>query len=207
MINEGKLLVVSGPSGTGKSTVVKLLVEKLDRLCLSVSATTRPPRESEREGREYYFVDHTEFERRIACGEMLEYASYNGNYYGTPRDKVEEWLGQGFDVLLEIEVQGAKKIKDQRANAVLIFLIPPSMEEAEARLRGRRSESEETLQKRLAIARQELEQAQYYDYIVVNETVEQAVEDIRSILRAEHLRYAGMKPFIAGLKAVPNSAE
>ena len=201
MMNKGRLLVVSGPSGTGKSTVVNHLIETLDHLCLSVSATTRAPREYEKEGREYYFVDRADFEGRIARGEMLEYASYNGNYYGTPNSKVEEWINQGFDVLLEIEVQGAKKVKARRSDAILIFLIPPSMEEAEARLRGRGTESEETLRNRLSIAAQELEQAQYYDYVVINGTVEQATEDIRSILRAEHLRYESMESYVAKLKA------
>ena len=199
MNNRGRLLVVSGPSGTGKSTVVQKLVEANDQIRLSISATTRPPRDYETYGQEYFFLSRENFEARLARGEMLEYACYNGNFYGTPLDKVDEWLALGCDVLLEIEVQGARQVKEKRQDAILIFLVPPSMAEAELRLRGRNSESEDTLKARIATSRQELEQAQYYDYVVVNSTVDRSICDIEAILRAEHLRFTSMAGFVCAL--------
>ncbi|MBQ2697996.1 MAG: guanylate kinase [Clostridia bacterium] len=201
MSNRGRLLVLSGPSGTGKSTVVRGLVQHSDRLRLSVSATTRSPRGYETEGVDYFFLAAEEFRRRIVDGEMLEYASYNGNYYGTPQDAVDAWLDEGYDVLLEIEVQGALQVKERRPDAILVFLVPPSMKEAEARLRGRGSEDDATVRARLAIAAGEIRQAIHYDYIVVNHTVEQAVEDIDAVLRAAHLSAEAMEGHLENLLA------
>lgn len=199
MSNKGRLFVLSGPSGTGKSTVVQRLVESHEHIRLSISATTRAPRDYETHGQEYFFLTKEEFEGRIERGEMLEYACYNGNFYGTPLDKVEQWLEEGFDVMLEIEVQGARQVKARMPNAILMFLVPPSMAEAEQRLRGRNSESDETFRARIEVSRDELAQAQYYDYVIVNTTVEDTICDIETILRAEHLRYSNMEDFVQAL--------
>ncbi len=190
MAEKGLLAVISAPSGGGKGTILKELFARDENLRLSVSATTRAPRPGEEHGKQYYFLSRKEFEELIAQGKMLEHAEYVGNYYGTPRDPVEEWLSQGRDVVLEIEVQGGAQVKKLMPECVSIFILPPSMKVLGERLRGRGTEAEETVQKRLATARQEIPQAKEYDYLVFNDRLEDAVEDILAILRAEKLKYS-----------------
>lgn len=190
MAGKGLLLVVSAPSGGGKGTILKELFAQDDNLRLSVSATTRAPRPGEEHGKQYYFISREEFESLISQNKMLEHAEYVGNYYGTPRDPVEEWLAAGNDVVLEIEVQGGAQVKKLMPECVSIFILPPSMKVLEDRLRGRGTEAEETVQKRLSTARREIPQAKEYDYIVFNDRLEDAVNDIQSILRAEKLKYS-----------------
>lgn len=188
MNSRGLLVVVSGPSGCGKGTVLGQLLKNDPNVFYSVSATTRKPREGEVDGVNYYFLSKEEFKRKIAEDGMLEYASYVGNYYGTPKQAVEEQCAAGHDVLLEIEVQGAMQVREKRPDAVFVFIAPPSMKELERRLVNRQTESEEVIHSRLKAAETELQFASKYDYIVVNDTVEQAVSDLTAILRAEKCR-------------------
>lgn len=185
---KGRLIVISGPSGVGKGTVVKALMQRYDRLRLSVSATTRPARPGEIDGVNYYFINHETFERMISENRFLEHAKYVSNYYGTPEEPVNRMLEDGFDVVLEIEVQGALQIKQRRPDAVLIFIVAPSFEELALRLRGRGDTAEELVLQRLETARTEYHVAERYDYIVVNDVVEEAVEEILCILTAESLK-------------------
>ena len=187
-MKKGKLIVISGPSGVGKGTVVKSLMERHGRLRFSVSATIRPIRPGEVDGVNYYFIDHATFERMISENRFLEYASYVSNYYGTPEDPVNRMLEDGYDVVLEIEVQGALQIKARRPDAILIFIVAPSFEELARRLRGRGDTAEALVLQRLETAKTEYRIAEQYDYIVVNEIVEEAVEAILSILTAESLK-------------------
>lgn len=178
---KGKLIVISGPAGTGKGTVVNGLMER-GNYALSISATTRAPRGFEVNGINYFFKTVEEFEQMIANDEFIEYAKFVDNYYGTPKNYVLEKLNEGKNVLLEIEFQGAFQVKKNYPDAVLIFLLPPSKEELESRLRGRATDSEETILKRLARADEELAQQDKYDYKVVNDDVERAVEEIEDII-------------------------
>lgn len=182
---KGLLIVVSGPSGSGKGTVLSKVFETNKDMFYSVSATTRAPRPGEVHGKHYYFLTREEFEQRIKNGGMLEYASYCGNYYGTPRAAVEEKCNAGFDVVLEIEVQGAMQVKKACPDCVTIFIVPPSAKELEKRLRGRGTESDEVIKKRLETAVSEIEYAKKYDYIVVNDDVDIAAGKIGSIVAAE----------------------
>ena len=188
-MNEGLLVVISAPSGGGKGTILKELFAKDDNLVLSVSATTRSPRPGEEHGKQYYFLQKEEFEELISQGKMLEYAQYVGNYYGTPREPVEQWMAQGKDVVLEIDVQGGAQIKKLMPGCVSIFILPPSMKVLEKRLRDRGTEEDATVRKRLEKAREEIPHAKDYDYVVFNDRLEDAVEDLRAILRAEKRKY------------------
>ena len=178
---KGRLIVISGPAGTGKGTVVNGLMER-ERYALSVSATTRAPRGFEQDGINYFFKTVEEFEEMIKNNEFLEYAKFVDNYYGTPKKFVLDKLEEGKNVLLEIEVQGALQVKKNYPEATLIFLLPPSMEELESRLRGRATDSEETILKRLARAEEEMSYKDKYDYQVVNFEVDQAVQEIEDII-------------------------
>ena len=189
-MTKGLLLVVSAPSGGGKGTILGELFKRNSNLVLSVSATTRNPRPGEEHGKQYYFVGREEFEEMIRGGKVLEYAEYVGNYYGTPKLPVENWLSQGKDVVLEIEVQGGAQIKRLMPDCVSVFIVPPSMSILEKRLRDRGTENDETVRRRLETARQELTQAKDYDYIVINDRLEDAVDDLQAILRGEKRRYS-----------------
>lgn len=181
-MNQGSLIVLSGFSGAGKSTVINQVLSQRPEIYFSISFTTRQPRAGEVNGVNYNFVTREEFEARIERGEFLEYAQYNGNYYGTPLDPVEEHLEQGHDVILEIELQGALQVKKRLPQAVTVFIAPPSFEELERRLRGRGTETEEVIQKRLAIARQECASMDEFRFIVVNDEVDAAADRLRAIM-------------------------
>ncbi len=185
MKNKGLLIIFSGPSGCGKGTLMKQLMEADPNIHLSVSATTRLPREGEVEGVHYYFLTTQEFEKLIASDGMLEHAAYCDNYYGTPKAAVEQMRDQGKDVFLEIEVQGALQVMEKCPDAVSIFVLPPDLEELKRRLIGRNTEDAETVAKRLAKAREEIEYASRYDHVVVNDDLSEAVDAVRAILAAE----------------------
>lgn len=185
----GMLIVLSGPSGCGKGTMMAQIL-KDERFTVSVSATTRAPREGEIEGRSYFFLTKEEFQRRITENRLLEYAEYCGNYYGTPREAVEERLEEGKNVILEIEVLGAFQVKERFPDTLLVFVIPPSLQELERRLRARGTETEEAVLARVTRAKEELTQARRYDYVIENDRLEDAVADFFTIVRAENLRAA-----------------
>lgn len=185
---EGLLLVVSGPSGVGKGTVCNALRKRMPDLTYSVSATTRAPREGEVDGVNYFFKTVPEFQSMIENDELIEWAQYVGNYYGTPRRVVEETLQSGKDILLEIEVQGALQVKEKFPQGIFIFLVPPTFEDLRKRIKGRGSETETSLTSRLHVASDELKQIEHYDYVVINDEVEKACERIQGIIHAEHCR-------------------
>ena len=185
-MSRGVLVVVSGFSGAGKGTIMKSLMAKYDNYALSVSATTRSPRPGEEDGREYFFRTREEFEEMIRQDQLIEYAQYVENYYGTPRIYVEEQLAAGRDVILEIEIQGARKIKKKFPEAVLVFVTAPSMAELKGRLVGRGTESQEVIRQRLARAAKEAEGVEEYDYLLVNDDLEKAVDTLHDIIQSEH---------------------
>ena len=195
-MSKGLLLVVSAPSAGGKGTILKELLQTEADLRMSVSATTRQPRPGEEHGRQYYFISREEFQAQVSQGMMLEHAEYVGNCYGTPRGPVDQWLEEGLDVVLEIEVQGGAQVKKLVPDCVTVFITPPSMAVLEQRLRDRGTEDEATVQKRLKTALTELEHAKDYDYVVVNDRLEDAVEDMRAILRSEKRKYERNTDFI-----------
>lgn len=201
MEKKGILIVVSGFSGAGKGTLMKRMLEKYeDQYALSISATTRKPREGEVDGREYFFKTKEEFEKMIAKAELIEYAKYVENYYGTPKAYVEEQLNAGKDVILEIEIQGALKVKQAFPNTLLLFVVPPSAEELKRRLVGRGTESMDVIQSRLSRAVEESEGMEAYDYLVVNDELEACVEVMHGIICAEHFRAQRNTAFIEYLK-------
>ncbi|MCL2884772.1 MAG: guanylate kinase [Oscillospiraceae bacterium] len=196
VVPPGLLLILSGPSGSGKGTIVKSLLAADAQMVLSVSVTTRAPRPGEVEGVHYFFRTREEFERLIAAGALLEYADYNGEYYGTPEAAVDELLAQGKHVLLEIEVHGAEQVMDKRADTVPIFITAPSVAALAARLRARGTETAASLAARLAVARYEYTRAYRYSYVVLNDEVDKAVARILAIIDAESMRTARMKDIL-----------
>lgn len=188
-MNKGLVIVVSAPSGGGKGTILKELFKRNTNMKFSVSATTRNPRPGEVDGQSYYFTDKKHFEELIAEGKMLEHAEYCGNYYGTPKEPIEKAVAEGYDIVLEIEVQGGAQIKKKIPDCVSVFITPPSMKVLERRLRNRGTETDEVIKNRLNTALQEIPRAKDYDYIVVNDELEKAVDEIEAIIKAEKLRY------------------
>ena len=181
-MRKGTLYVFTGPSGAGKGTLLSRLRAQDDRLFYSISATTRAPRPGETDGVQYYFLSKADFKEKIAQNAFLEHARYVDNYYGTLEAPVNEKLEQGFDVILEIEVQGAMQVHEKRPDAVMVFIAPPSFEELAARLRGRGTEDEEKVLKRLETAKEELKHQNAFDYVVVNDEIDRAVEELKGIL-------------------------
>ncbi|MGL4655126.1 MAG: guanylate kinase [Sarcina sp.] len=198
--NRGVLIVISGPSGAGKGTICKALLEKHKEISLSVSATTRNPREGEVDGVNYHFLTKEDFVGRIEENDFLEYAQVYGNYYGTPKSNVEKILDSGRDVILEIDIQGALKVKEQSNEGVFIFILPPSMEELKQRIINRGSETQESLMTRFKSAYKEINYVSKYNYAVVNDTVDRAVEKIEAILLAEKCRVDRLKETILDSK-------
>ena len=189
MTKRGLLIVLSGPSGVGKGTVRAAIFSKEEQKCVySISATTRLPRTGETDGVDYFFKTREEFEQMIQNKQLLEYAEYVGNYYGTPLEYVENTLATGKDVFLEIDVQGAIQVRELMPDGVFIFLTPPDLNELESRIVNRGTDSDEVIAKRMKTAREELELMKYYDYSVVNDTVDNAVQKIEAIIQTEHLR-------------------
>lgn len=206
MNNRGVLLVVSGPSGVGKGTIIKELFEHNKNLYFSVSATTREPRPGEENGVHYLFKSREEFESDIASGGMLEYAVYSRNYYGTPRSAVEEQLAAGHDVVLDIEIHGARNVKRLMPEAVLVYILPPDMAELRKRLVGRNTESEDAIKLRLEAAYRELKEApDLYDFFVVNDVVEQAAAKIENILEAKRCGKSAMEKALQQILEEVNS--
>lgn len=200
MEKKGILIVISGFSGAGKGTLVRELLRRYDEYALSVSMTTRAPRTGERDGVEYFFTDRAHFEETIARGGLLEYAKYCGNYYGTPKSYVEEQLSAGRNVILEIEIQGALKIKEKFPESLLLFVTPPSAAELERRLTERKTESAEVIAKRLARAAEESEGVEAYDYIVVNDILEECAEEIHMLVDAARRAPVRRKELIAEIR-------
>lgn len=196
MNRQGILIVVSGFSGAGKGTIMKELLCRYEQYALSVSATTRAPRPGEEEGKAYFFKSREEFERMIEQDELIEYARYVDNYYGTPRSYVEEQLAQGRDVILEIEIQGARKVKKQFPEAVLLFVTTKNIQILRERLLGRGTETAEVIDQRLARAVQESEGIEEYDYLVVNDELDVCVSEIHSIIESEHRRIGRNTDFV-----------
>ena len=192
-MKRGVLLVVSGPSGAGKGTICKALLEKHKEIYLSVSATTRSPRKGEVEGVNYYFTTTEEFVKRVEEGDFLEHAEVYGNYYGTPKSSVEKMLEQGKDVILEIDIQGALKVKENCEEGIFIFILPPSMEELKQRIIKRGSETPESLMTRFKSAYKEINYISKYNYAVVNDEVDLAVKKLEAIITAEKCRVDRMK--------------
>lgn len=184
MKHKGILIVVSGFSGAGKGTLMKKLMQTYDNYALSVSMTTRQPREGEQDGIDYFFVAREDFEQTIANDGLIEHACYCGNYYGTPREYVEKQLELGKDVILEIEIQGALKVKEKFPETLLLFVTPPNVMELKRRLIGRGTETEEVIDKRLSRATEESEGIEAYDYLVINDDLEECVKEIHSIVNA-----------------------
>lgn len=199
-MSKGILVVVSGFSGAGKGTVMKELLRRYNNYALSVSVTTRKPRPGEEDGREYFFRTKEEFEKLIREDALIEYARYVENYYGTPRSYVEEKLSEGKDVILEIEIQGAMKVKEKIPEALLVFITPPSVEELKNRLEGRGTETAAVIASRMNRAGEEAEGMDAYDYLVVNDDLDECVERMHQIIMSEHFRMERNTAFVQKIK-------
>lgn len=200
MKNKGVLIVISGFAGSGKGTITKELIKRYDNYRVSVSATTRKPRPMEENGKDYFFVSREEFERMIRENELLEYTEYVGNYYGTPKKYVEKMLNEGKDVILEIEYIGAFNAKKAFNEAVLIFVTPPSVNEVYLRLKGRNTESEEVILKRIKRGQEDAAIIDKYDYVIVNDDIETAIEDIHNTIKCSKFSSVRNGEFVAKLK-------
>ena len=196
MNDKGKLIVISGPSGAGKSTVVFKAIENRSDVCFSTSVTTRKPRPGEVDGREYFFVDLDRFKEMVENDELLEHAEYVANSYGTPRAYVERQMDSGLNVLLDIEVQGAKQVHEKMPESVKIFIIPPSMDELKRRLEKRGTDTQRAIEARLIRARQEYAEADFYDYIIINDDPEKAARELAAIIMAERCKSAGRMEYL-----------
>lgn len=200
MDKRGILIVVSGFSGSGKGTLMKELLSRYDNYALSVSATTRRPRPGEEEGREYFFKTTEEFEKMIAKDALIEYARYVDNYYGTPRTYVEEQLAAGRDVVLEIEIQGALKVKEKFPDTLLLFVTPPTAGELRRRLVGRGTETMDVIEYRMSRAKEEAEGMDRYDYLIINDDLDECVREMHGIIQGEHRRSFRNQAFIEHMK-------
>lgn len=196
MNEKGKLIVISGPSGAGKSTVVFKAIEGKDNVCFSTSVTTRKPRPGEVDGKEYFFVDLDRFREMVENDELLEHAEYVANSYGTPRSYVEQKLSDGMDVILDIEVQGARQVNEKMPDAVKVFIIPPSMGELKRRLESRGTDTARAIEARLIRARKEYKEADFYDYIIVNDDADKAAGELSAIMTAERCRAVGREQLL-----------
>lgn len=196
MNEKGKLIVISGPSGAGKSTVVFKSIEGKNNVCFSTSVTTRKPRPGEVDGKEYFFVDLDRFREMVENDELLEHAEYVANSYGTPRSYVEQKLSDGMDVILDIEVQGARQVNEKMPDAVKVFIIPPSMDELKRRLESRGTDTARAIEARLIRARQEYKEADFYDYIIVNDDADKAAGELSAIMTAERCRAVGREQLL-----------
>ena len=188
MNEKGKLIVISGPSGSGKSTVVNRAIQGRKDMCFSTSVTTRSPRPGEVDGKDYFFIDPQRFQEMVERDELLEHAQYVAHSYGTPRAFVEQKLNEGLNVILDIEVQGARQVREKMPDAVLIFIIPPSLEELRRRLVNRGTDAADVIEARLQRAAEELKEADLYDYLIINDDLDTAAREFTSILTAEHCR-------------------
>ena len=189
MTGKGNLIILSGPSGTGKSTVVFRAIKERDDICFSTSVTTRSPRPGEVDGREYFFIDQKHFDEMVANDELLEYATYVTNSYGTPRTFVEDQLSKGMNVILDIEIQGARQVHEKMPEAITIFIMPPSMAELRRRLESRGTDTPEAIEARITRARQEIQEADFYDFLIVNDSLERAAKEFSAILTAAQCRF------------------
>jgi guanylate kinase len=201
-MSSGLLVVISGPSGSGKGTICKRLIDEIENINVSVSATTRKPRIGEIEGKNYFFIDEDEFVKKINNDDFLEYALVYGNYYGTPKKTVLKQLENGKDIILEIDIQGALKVKENYPKGVFIFILPPSLEELKNRIEGRGTDSKEVIHRRLKCAYDELNYAFQYDYVVLNDEVDSAVEKIKEIISAEKNKSVRNQALIKKIKEV-----
>ncbi len=181
---KGNLIILSAPSGTGKTTIVKKIMPHMERLTFSVSHTTRPPRQGEENGIDYHFTSKEQFQELINAGGFLEWAEVHGNFYGTSQEAVDQWLDQGYDVFLDIDVQGARQVNEAAPDAISIFITPPSWPEQERRLRDRGTDSDETIALRLNNAKKEMRDIDDYDFVIVNDELEQAAEMMKSVILA-----------------------
>lgn len=205
MNSQGSLVVVSGFSGAGKGTLIKALLEKYDNYALSISATTRQPREGEEDGREYFFVTREKFEQMIKEKQLIEYAQYVNNYYGTPKQYVSQKMAEGKDVILEIEIQGALKVKEQFPEALLLFVVPPSAGELRRRLLRRGTESMEVIQARLCRAADEAQAMSSYHYLLINDDIDTCVENMHQMIRLQRFRTTTNQDFIGKMQKELNA--